>query len=269
MQQTVSDCESESVIVTVCPLLLQVQRGVCPAAVLQLHRDYEAVLGPLVTLGAVECHDVAVTLSALLQRDLDTLVCTSESASGRINTTLGRWVVVYGCNPLLCCRSRFQPGWVVHFRASVCVWDTKMADAHSKLHCHDNCPVNAQCVSPLVIGGSSASSSAGPHAYAASACISDVPLTQQPVLPSRVPRGMLTVLCRAVPYHAVPCCAVLLLQTRLVQFVSQYAVSEILRTFPGAAWPRGCMAGVTPAGAGASQQQHTPCLGQDHRLALL
>lgn len=61
-----------------------------PNAMLQLHQEQPSVLGPLVTLGAVECHDVAVVLSSLLQSDLRQLICLSESAKQPVKAALGQ-----------------------------------------------------------------------------------------------------------------------------------------------------------------------------------
>lgn len=57
---------------------------------LQLCQAQEAVLGPLVTLGAVECHDVAVVLSSYLHADLEQLICSAESVKQQVKDVLGR-----------------------------------------------------------------------------------------------------------------------------------------------------------------------------------
>lgn len=69
--------------------LLQVE-GVVPPLMLQLHQRQAEVLGPIVTLGAVEAHDVAKLLSAYLgSRELKQLVISSESAKQHVISQLG------------------------------------------------------------------------------------------------------------------------------------------------------------------------------------
>jgi hypothetical protein len=72
----------------ICSSVLQVQRMVSPA-MLQLCQAQPAVLGPLVTLGAVECHDVAVLLSSLLRTDLEQLICSAEAVKQQVKDALG------------------------------------------------------------------------------------------------------------------------------------------------------------------------------------
>lgn len=67
----------------------EVQRMV-PTAMLQLCQAQPAVLGPLVTLGAVECHDVAVLLSSYLHSDLEQLICSAEAVKQQVKDVLGR-----------------------------------------------------------------------------------------------------------------------------------------------------------------------------------
>lgn len=57
---------------------------------LQLCQAQPAVLGPLVTLGAAECHDVAVVLSSYLHTDLEQLICAAESVKQQVKDGLGR-----------------------------------------------------------------------------------------------------------------------------------------------------------------------------------
>lgn len=56
---------------------------------LQLCQAQPDVLGPLVTLGAVECQDVAVVLSSYLRADLEQLICSAESVKQQVKDTLG------------------------------------------------------------------------------------------------------------------------------------------------------------------------------------
>ena len=58
---------------------------------LQLHQRQATVLGPMVTLGSVESHDVAKLLSAYLNsRELNQLIVTSESAKQHVFSALGQ-----------------------------------------------------------------------------------------------------------------------------------------------------------------------------------
>jgi hypothetical protein len=67
---------------------MQVQQ-LMPGNIMQLHLSHQAVLGPMVTLAAVECRDVAAVLSALLnQSDLRQLVCLSQSVRQQVDAAL-------------------------------------------------------------------------------------------------------------------------------------------------------------------------------------
>lgn len=67
---------------------MQVQQ-LMPVNIVQLHHTHQVVLGPMVTLGAVECRDVAAVLSAVLgQSDLRQLVCLSQSVRQQVDAAL-------------------------------------------------------------------------------------------------------------------------------------------------------------------------------------
>jgi hypothetical protein len=69
--------------------VLQVWREqLLPSPLLQLHLQHQSVLGPMVTLGAFECVDVARVMSALISSDLQQLVCLDTSAQQQIMTAL-------------------------------------------------------------------------------------------------------------------------------------------------------------------------------------
>jgi len=55
-----------------------------PPSLMQLHQGSPSVLGPMVTLGSVECADVAAVLSALLRSDLQQLVCLNDSEAQQL-----------------------------------------------------------------------------------------------------------------------------------------------------------------------------------------
>lgn len=56
----------------------------------QLVQAQQAVLGPLVMLGAFECQDVAVVLSSYLRADLEQLICSTRSVKPQVTEALGR-----------------------------------------------------------------------------------------------------------------------------------------------------------------------------------
>jgi hypothetical protein len=69
--------------------ILQVrQEQLLPSPLMQLHLQHPSILGPLVTLGAVESPDVARVLSALLSGDLHQLICLDTSAQPQIVSAL-------------------------------------------------------------------------------------------------------------------------------------------------------------------------------------